>query len=764
MSKLCWSLIASLTIGLGFGLSNHADGPKLLNLDFEQGEVGKTPPGWFVPKPTLDAGFRAEVSDTYPKQGKRCAVLISGDRAGFGNLMTSFDAKPYRGKQVRFKAAVKSGADDSAPVMFWVRVDRAKEEPGFFDNMADRPITKKDWNYYEHVGEIAADAATINLGLMFNGTGKAWIDNVTLEDLGHVGAGNKPPAPLSQRGLANLVAFAKLVGYVRFFHPSDEAAKAKWDQFVVDYVELIEAANNPDELVATLNSIFHSIAPAVAAFKTGDPPPAVQSLPDTVKGPVYWRHDGVKLGDGQSIYGSKRITAGESLFGLGAKLPKEIAVPNPRDPMIIDLGGGVSCSVPIGVFIDEKGSLPRPSVQSPESKKPKGFIPTGNDRSTRLADVILAWNVFQHFYPYFEVVEVDWSAELPKALNRAATDKDEAAFLETLKRLIAALKDGHGNVMLGNANRRSGAFPPLRWDWIEGKLVITYVDKDKVASLQPGDVITSINGVPADQALAKAEELISGATPQWRRHNALIHIGSGDNNSELDLVIDRAGEKKQVGIRRTLDGGLFFFNRNKTPEKITEIKPGIWYVDIDRIKDSDFTEVVPKLEKATGIIFDLRGYPSQLGTLPISHITDKPVTCAQWHIPVVVYPDRQKMGFSFSNWTVPPRKPRFNAKVAFITDGRAISYAETYLGIIEHYKLAEIVGSPTAGTNGNVNPCSLPGGYRISWTGMNVLKHDGSTHHGIGIQPTVPVQRTIHGVKVGKDELLEKAISVVGGS
>jgi C-terminal processing protease CtpA/Prc len=46
---------------------------------------------------------------------------------------------------------------------------------------------------------------------------------------------------------------------------------------------------------------------------------------------------------------------------------------------------------------------------------------------------------------------------------------------------------------------------------------------------------------------------------------------------------------------------------------------------------------------------------------------------------------------------------------------------------------------------------------------MKVLKHDGSQHHGVGIQPTVPVQRTIPGVAEGRDELLEVAIEVVKG-
>ena len=67
------------------------------------------------------------------------------------------------------------------------------------------------------------------------------------------------------------------------------------------------------------------------------------------------------------------------------------------------------------------------------------------------------------------------------------------------------------------------------------------------------------------------------------------------------------------------------------------------------------------------------------------------------------------------------------------------------------------------GTNGNVNVISLPGDAQIIWTGMQVLKHDGTRHHGVGVQPTVPVSRTLRGVAEGRDEVLERAIEVVGG-
>jgi C-terminal processing protease CtpA/Prc len=113
-------------------------------------------------------------------------------------------------------------------------------------------------------------------------------------------------------------------------------------------------------------------------------------------------------------------------------------------------------------------------------------------------------------------------------------------------------------------------------------------------------------------------------------------------------------------------------------------------------------------------------------------------------------------------WNLPAASPRIEGRVAFLTDGRAISYAESFMSFVEHYKLGEIVGEPTAGANGNVNPVTLPGGTNVSWTGMRVVKHDGSQHHTIGILPTVPCRRTIAGVAAGRDEVLERALEVIG--
>lgn len=55
------------------------------------------------------------------------------------------------------------------------------------------------------------------------------------------------------------------------------------------------------------------------------------------------------------------------------------------------------------------------------------------------------------------------------------------------------------------------------------------------------------------------------------------------------------------------------------------------------------------------------------------------------------------------------------------------------------------------------------GGYTVNWTGVPVLKRDGTPHHGVGVIPTVPVSPTVAGIHAGRDEVLERAISLVTG-
>jgi C-terminal processing protease CtpA/Prc len=74
---------------------------------------------------------------------------------------------------------------------------------------------------------------------------------------------------------------------------------------------------------------------------------------------------------------------------------------------------------------------------------------------------------------------------------------------------------------------------------------------------------------------------------------------------------------------------------------------------------------------------------------------------------------------------------------------------------------ATIVGSTTAGADGNVSAIFLPGGLRTMISGIGVYDPDGTETQRIGIVPDVEVKPTIEGIKDGRDEVMEKAIEIV---
>src|SRR5262245_3033082 len=728
--------------------------PHPVNLDFELGTVGQVPEGWDSP---TKAGYAAELTEDKAKSGKRAALLHdvpgAGNSSPFGNLMQAIDAATLRGHRVRLRASVRTDAGDSdVRVHLWMQVDRRADKTGF---MGNRPITPGEWQYYEVVGDVDEDAVVINIGILLLNKGKAWLDDVSLEDLGKVVVRAEPPRPLTARGLENLVAFTRLLGYVRHFHPSDEAAAADWNTFAITGINEVENAKNAAELAQKLESIFRPVAATVRVFPTAEPPTSPRELSppanESALRVVSWLHQGFGQKTRQnSIYKSERVWH----EAPGGTQPKDS--PDPRQPFSADLGGGVSCLVPLALFGDAKGTLPHAATGETKSKDDLVKY-SGNDRATRLADVGLAWNIFEHFYPYFDVVQTDWQQALHAALFSAANDSDEKAFLITLRRMVAQLHDGHGNVY--HPADSSDYNIPVLLKWVEGQLVVSDVASAGSEGLQPGDVVLKVDGRPSASELSEREALISAATPQWRRYKALEQIRAGAKDSVLTLEVKtQSGQARSVGLRRTMEEEEL---REARPEKISELKPGVFYLDLDRIKDEDFQAVLPKLEQARGIIFDLRAYP-KVSPKVMSYLTDKQIESALFLRPVITTPDHAQIKFDDAGrWKLEPIAPRLKAKMVFLIDGRAISYAESWMGIIEAYKLAAIVGEPTAGTNGDINPFNLPGNYMVIWTGLKVLKHDGSQHHGIGIQPTVPVSRTIRGIRERRDEQLERAVSIV---
>ena len=729
-----------------------------------------------------------------------------------------------------------------------------------------------------------------------------------------------------EQQIQNLRAFTKLYGYIKYFHPSDEASGIDWDRFAIHGAKQVKDAQDPQELKNQLQKLFSPMAPALQLYLPNEKPKSEEpgAEPADLK-VVAWQHQGLGLGSSstsQRIYKSIRLNRENPVaaegHGFGSITQSLDAAPYRGKKIKIvaqvrtavsgsgnqgqlwlrvdkpDRGRGFfdnmadrpikaadwqsyeiigevaddATAIVFGAFLNGSGQLwidefelqvkgqddqwnaielKNPGFEEEASGNPKSWfaaspgylykveeegafkdrkclsirtpnetfsgslfdhVPevgkvitkeldaglscrfpltilsdsdkaqvSGQNRSlrllkqnlaafkeeqltakneeVRLGNIVIAWNVFQHFYPYFDVVSTDWDQVLTEVWQRTLSDRTEEDFYLTLRYLVAQLEDGHGGVYHQIFHQRAGF--PFKVDWIEEKVVVTAVGGDE--NFVPGDVLVSVDGKPAKQILLEQESYISGS-PQWKRVNALRRFDYDDKGTTATLIIERDGETIEIEAERSQNDPMAI--TESRPADIEEIEPGIYYVNLDRAEMSQIKEKIDDLANADGVIFDLRGYPRGNHEV-IGHLLTQPDTSIAWmKVPYIIEPDQKNIpGWREVGWSMQPLNPTIRGRTVFLTDGSAISYAESFMSFIEHYQLAEIVGQPTAGANGNVNSFNLPGAFRVFWTGMKVVKHDGTQHHLIGIQPTIPLQRTISGVEEGRDEYVEKALEVI---
>ena len=72
---------------------------------------------------------------------------------------------------------------------------------------------------------------------------------------------------------------------------------------------------------------------------------------------------------------------------------------------------------------------------------------------------------------------------------------------------------------------------------------------------------------------------------------------------------------------------------------------------------------------------------------------------------------------------------------------------------------ATIIGNNTVGSNGNVTGVPLPGGTTMFFTGLGIFYPDGGQTQRIGLSPDIYVERTIEGIRNGRDEVLDAAVA-----
>jgi hypothetical protein len=179
-----------------FGLQDWNTLSSRINGQAEFGAVLKLPKGWIASGSAPDL-YEMGIDPSLPRTPAVIRSKFAADDSalrsagkGFGTMMQSVLADPFRGKRLRLKAELKSEDVDGAGTI-WMRIDRAPGETLRFDNMEQRSkngVLKgtADWIPREVVLDVPQDASSIHFGFYLRGRGKMWARLFDLAEVGEI--------------------------------------------------------------------------------------------------------------------------------------------------------------------------------------------------------------------------------------------------------------------------------------------------------------------------------------------------------------------------------------------------------------------------------------------------------------------------------------------------------------------------------------------------------------------------------------------------
>ncbi len=216
------------------------------------------------------------------------------------------------------------------------------------------------------------------------------------------------------REIENVSAFARLYGVVRFFYPSDAAATVDWDRFAVAGVARIRTAGDNTALTSRLRELFTPLGPGI---EIGSTLSSFQAGAPSAEPVVAWRYLGPGATDltHNPAYAAKRTNRARIIALNNGSTSSSTDELFPEAPPAI----GDHIDVDLGADLKARVALTLADSQARAASPPAPSATSHVDLDARLADIVVAWNFFRHFYPYLTEAAVDWDARLRPQLLAA---------------------------------------------------------------------------------------------------------------------------------------------------------------------------------------------------------------------------------------------------------------------------------------------------------------------------------------------------------
>ncbi|MDR2037431.1 MAG: hypothetical protein LBQ60_05865 [Bacteroidales bacterium] len=385
-----------------------------------------------------------------------------------------------------------------------------------------------------------------------------------------------------------------------------------------------------------------------------------------------------------------------------------------------------------------------------------------DDQGYRLLSLFRFWNVMEYNFPYKYLTNKPWSKVLSEYIPEICSVDTQSQYLALLMKLTAEINDSHGR--FGFKGSLQGS-PVERLQYRRYPVVLTETDKGEFcvenvynSELQLGDIILSIDGKPINEIFDELTPYIVASNRQSLSRNIRRFLMSTKGTS-LNVEINRNGKVTSLALKD--------FSRNKiatgvkTMANYEKENQDILFLNVGTTTADDLVTAVKKNMSAKGIVFDLRQYPRTF--LSFAKLAD------------ILLPDTVvNLWFSSQDLTFPGNYKKYNerelgfknpnyfkGKVAILVNEHTQSLGEMTAIALSRAPQAAVIGSTTAGADGNVTSFVLPGGMNVSYTVFSAYYPDWVLCQRTGVKIDIHARPSVKDFLERKDALIEKAIEYI---